>query len=282
MFMFLVILLRYAVKLAYLGTNYFGFQRQPSKVTVESVLLEGLRRAGMIGSVREAKYASAGRTDRGVHAVSQVIAFNTDKEPCLPVLNAFLPRDVCCWAYAEVPEEFNPRRDALVKTYRYYAVWRGENLKSMRKAASFLIGTHDFKNLCKPRGGESTVRTLKEVKVEKVGIFLCFTLSARSFLWKMARKIVSALLMVGRGSKPPEFITRLLDPNFKVQEGVEPAKPEGLILYDIMYPFEFKVCEKSKRTFLKYLNEMLYSTLTLSAVYDTLREKLCGSPLILP
>ncbi len=267
-------LLRYAVKLAYVGSNYFGFQRQPSKLTVESVLLEAMRRAGVLYNPKEARYSSAGRTDRGVHALSQVVAFNLDAPLSLPRINAFLPRDVRCWAYALVNDDFNPRKDAILRTYKYYVVWRGEELDRMREAASLLVGTHDFRNFCKPRSGESTIRTLSQVDIEAQGEILCFTFSAKSFLWGMVRKIVSALLMVGTGLKDVDFVSSLLNPEFNPREGIRPADPRGLVLYDIKYPFRFKVCEKSRRSFLNYLTEELHATITLSSVYHALIDSI--------
>lgn len=264
--------MRYAVKLAYIGTNYFGFQRQPSKVTVESVLLDAMRKAGLFANHKEARYCSAGRTDRGVHALSQVVAFNSEESLSLQKVNAFLPADVRCWAYAVVPEDFNPRRDAMLRTYKYYTAWKGEDLGLMREAASLLVGTHDFKNFCRRREGESTVRTLSSVSVELQEGVLCFTFSAKSFLWSMVRRMVSVLLMVGSGSKDVDFVASLLDPEFRPREGIKPADPDGLILYDIKYPFDFTVCEKSRLSFMKYLRERFYATVTLSSVYRALME----------
>jgi len=264
--------LRYAVKLAYIGSNYFGFQRQPSKITVEAVLLEAMRRAGLFSDPKEARYSSAGRTDRGVHALSQVVAFNSNAPLSLPRINAFLPMDVRCWAYAFVPDDFNPRRDAILRTYKYYVAWRGEDLDCMKEAASLLLGTHDFRNFCKPRKGESTIRTLNQVSVEAQGKLLCFTLSAKSFLWSMVRKIVSVLLMVGAGLKNVDFVSSLLNPDLNPREGIKPADPEGLILYDIEYPFRFKVCEKSRKLLIDYLNKKLHTTIALSSVYHALIE----------
>lgn len=263
--------MRYAVKIAYIGSNYFGFQRQPSKITVEAVLLEAMRKAGLFSDPKEARYSSAGRTDRGVHALSQVVAFNSNASLFLPRINAFLPMDVRCWAYAFVPDDFNPRRDAILRTYKYYVAWKGEDLDRMKEAASLLVGTHDFRNFCKHRKGESTIRTLNQVSVELRGELLCFTFSAKSFLWSMIRKMVSVLLMVGAGLKDVDFVSSLLD-DLNPREGIKLADPEGLILYDIEYPFRFKVCEKSRKVLIEYLNKKLHTTIALSSVYRALIE----------
>ncbi|MBS7288848.1 MAG: tRNA pseudouridine(38-40) synthase TruA [Candidatus Freyarchaeota archaeon] len=269
--------MRYAVKLAYVGSNYFGFQRQSSRITVEGVLLEAMRKAGLFSDPREARYCSAGRTDRGVHALSQVVAFNSDKLISLPRINALLPMDVRCWAYAVAPENFNPRRDAMLRTYKYYSVWRGEELARIREAASLLVGTHDFKNFCRPQKGESTVRTLHRADVEVQGEVLCFTFSAKSFLWGMVRKMVSVLLAVGAGLRDVDFVSALLNPDFKPKEGIKLADPEGLVLYDIKYPLNFNVCEKSKNALLDHLKRRLYTAITLSSVYRALIDGVASS-----
>ncbi len=269
--------MRYAIKVAYIGSNYYGFQRQPSKPTVEEVLIEAMLKAGLISDLKNAGYRIAGRTDRGVHALSQVVSFKAKEPVYLPRINAFLPKDVRCWAYALVSDDFNPRRDAILRTYKYYVAWKGEDVELMREAALLLLGTHNFKNFCKPRKGESTVRTLQHVSVEEKGGVLCFTLSARSFLWMMARKIVSVLLMVGSNVKSIDFVESLLNPEFKPREGIKPVDPEGLILYDIKYPFEFVACEKSRKQFMSYLRERFYKSITASSVFNGLIKGLEAS-----
>ncbi|MEX2706510.1 MAG: tRNA pseudouridine(38-40) synthase TruA [Candidatus Freyrarchaeum guaymaensis] len=245
--------MRYAIRLAYLGGNYHGFQSQPNMKTVEGTLLEALKKVGWITDPKKAYYNYAGRTDQGVNALCQTIAFNTEKKLILPALNTNLPRDMRCWAYAQVPESFDPRRDALLRTYKYYAIYEGENLRQMKRAASLLKGTHDFRNLCTPKPNERTVRTLFESKIEKRGDILVFTFASKGFLWKMVRKTVTAIREIGRGKKPLQYVKELLDPNYTPRGGVSPADPEGLILFDVKYPFDFQVDEVSKKMFLDAL-----------------------------
>lgn len=245
--------MRYAVRLAYLGQNYYGFQRQPNMKTVEGTLIEALEKVGWIANPKESKYNYAGRTDQGVNALSQTIAFNTQKNVILPALNTTLPEDMRCWAYAQVPEYFDPRRDALRRMYKYYAIYKGENFRLMKKAASILKGTHDFKNLCTPKSNERTVRTLFESKIEKKGDLIIFTFTSKGFLWKMIRKTVTALREIGMNKKSLQYLKDLLDPDYKPRGGITPADPEGLILFDVKYSFDFQVDEVSKNMFLKAL-----------------------------
>ncbi|WXG41054.1 MAG: tRNA pseudouridine(38-40) synthase TruA [Candidatus Freyarchaeum deiterrae] len=245
--------MRYAVRLAYIGENYYGFQRQPNMKTIEGVLIETLEKIGWISSSEASNYNNAGRTDQGVNALSQTIAFNTQEKIILPALNTNLPEDIRCWAYSQVPEEFNPRRDAIRRTYKYYAVYERENLRALKKAASLLKGTHNFKNLCTPKPNERTIRTLYESKIEKEGELLIFTFTSKGFLWKMIRKTVTTLREIGSGEKPLQYLIDLLDPDYKPRGGVNPADPYGLILFDIKYSFDFQVDEVSKNMFLKTL-----------------------------
>ncbi|MBS7249815.1 MAG: tRNA pseudouridine(38-40) synthase TruA [Candidatus Freyarchaeota archaeon] len=259
--------MRYAVRLAYIGGNYSGFQRQPNMKTVEGTVIEALKKVGWIEDEEKANYNHAGRTDQGVNALSQTIAFNTSEKIILPALNNSLPRDISCWAYAPVAESFNPRRDALLRTYKYYAIYEGENLRIMKKAASLLKGTHDFKNLCTPRPNRRTIRTLFESKIEKRGDLLIFTFSSKGFLRKMVRKTVTALRKIGSGEKNLQYLKDLLNPNYEPRGGVAPAEPSGLILFDIKYPFNFFVDEVSRKIFLK--------TLYKNYIHARIRAQIC-------
>lgn len=266
--------MRYAVRLAYLGRDYSGFQNQPNMKTVEGTLLNALEKIGWIDNPQDSKYNYAGRTDQGVNALSQTIAFNTQKKLILPALNTNLPKDMRCWAYSPVPEEFDPRRDALLRTYKYYAIHEGENFKVMKKATSLLKGTHNFKNLCTPKPNERTVRTLLESKIEKKGDLLIFTFTSKGFLWKMVRKTVTILREIGLGKKPLPYLKDLLDPNYQPRGGISPAEPEGLILLDVKYPFDFIVDEVSKTMFLKELYKNYIRERIRVKVYSVIMSEL--------
>lgn len=236
--------------------------------TIEGILIEALKKIGWINDTDESNYNNAGRTDQGVNALSQTVAFNTKEKIILPALNTNLPKDIRCWAYAQVPEEFNPRRDAISRTYKYYAVYEGENLRAMKKAVSLLKGTHDFRNLCTPKPNEKTIRTLFESKIEKLGDLLVFTFTSKGFLWKMVRKTVTVLRKIGSGEKPLTYLKDLLDPSYKPRGGVAPADPHGLILFDIKYSFNFQVDEVSKNMFLKTLHKNYVCERALAQVYS--------------
>ena len=127
---------RYAVKFAYLGRNYHGFQRQKGSVqTVEGVIIDVLKQLKIINNVKEAQYNAAGRTDRGVHALGQVVAFDSLREAIhLGEINQLLPEDIYAWGITKVESEFSARRNATRRTYRYYITYSNEKISLIKRS----------------------------------------------------------------------------------------------------------------------------------------------------
>ena len=228
---------RYALRVFYIGTNYYGFQRQTSKFkTIEGCLFKAFEKAELIDDSQTFRYGAAGRTDRGVHALGQLIAFSTSRKTILGQLNAHLPEDIRCWAIAHVPEEFNPRFDALSKHYMYFLPYEETlNLEEMRNAADYLIGTHNFKNLSKVNHHVNPIRELTLLKFKKVNEVLHFEFIGKSFLWQQIRKIVTVLTLVGRSLMTLNEFKKLLDPSSSPKKGIPPAPAWGLLLYNVQY-----------------------------------------------
>ncbi|MFX1520457.1 MAG: tRNA pseudouridine(38-40) synthase TruA [Promethearchaeota archaeon] len=226
---------RYALKVFYIGTNYYGFQRQTKFKTIEGCLFEAFQKAELIDDPLTFRYRAAGRTDRGVHALGQVIAFSTSNVR-LSQLNAYLPEDIRFWAIAKVAEEFNPRFDALSKHYKYFLPY-GENmnLEEMKHATDYLIGIHNFKNLSKINHLANPIREIIQLKLTKLNNILQIDVIAKSLLWQMIRKIASVLSFIGKGLMSINELKKLLDPNFIHQKGIPPAPAWGLLLYDVHY-----------------------------------------------
>jgi len=157
--------MRVALKLAYIGTEFHGSQIQPNVVTVEGELFKALRNLEIIESPKSANYTCAGRTDAGVNAFEQIIAFDTDKTNlAIPrVINSELPPTIWAWAHAEVPSHFDARRDAISRHYRYIISGEGYNISRIREASKLLIGRHDFENFSRISGEKSTIRTLLRI-----------------------------------------------------------------------------------------------------------------------
>ena len=235
--------MRVAVRLAYIGLDFHGSQYQPNLRTVEGELFKALQKMGI--DWKGSAFRMAGRTDAGVHALSQTFALNVTSLHAnfLRILNSFLPKDMAVWALAEVPENFDPRRDALGRTYVYAMVCQGEyDFNAMQECVEKLEGVHDFSNFTK--GFDGGKREVYRAKLWRRSDILYFEIEANAFTWNMVRCIVSALKAVGRGDKDVHWFERMLNP--QVYRGrIEPASPYGLILKNIKYDVEFEVDDYS-------------------------------------
>jgi tRNA pseudouridine38-40 synthase len=228
--------MRVALKLAYIGTEFHGSQIQPNVETVEKELFKALRNLSIIESPKSANYTCAGRTDAGVHALGQVIAFDTDKPNlAIPrIINSELPPTIWVWAHAEVPFDFDARRNAILRHYRYVISGEGYDISKMREASKLLLGTHDFENFSRSNGEKSTIRTLERINVRVDGEIIKIDVVGNSFLWNMVRKIVTALSMIGQEVRDNDWLLQMLNPEI-YEEGIEPAPSYGLTLMGVNY-----------------------------------------------
>ncbi|KXS44531.1 MAG: tRNA pseudouridine synthase A [Methanolobus sp. T82-4] len=229
--------MRVALKIAYIGTGYHGSQIQPDVGTIEGEIFRALTELDIVGDPKDAGYISAGRTDTGVHAREMVIAFDTDKPNlAIPrVINSKLPKAIWAWAHAEVPDDFDPRRGAISRRYRYVMSGEKYDISSIRSASKILVGKHDFANFCSKEGDKNTIRTIEKIDVRVSGTLTKIDIQANSFLWNMVRKIVTALTMVGSDVRDEEWLQQMLEPEF-YEEGLECAPPYGLTLMEVNYP----------------------------------------------
>ncbi|MEM4747841.1 MAG: tRNA pseudouridine(38-40) synthase TruA [Archaeoglobaceae archaeon] len=225
--------MKYAFKIAYFGENFFGSQYQPNLRTVEGELRKALQEIGIFS-----KPKFAGRTDAGVSALGQVVAFECEKKINPRILNSALPSDIIAWAYKEVEENFNPRK-AKSRIYTYVFFNEDYDFERMLKAAELLKGVHDFSNFT--RGWKGGKREIFDVKLTKEGNFFIFEIEGNAFTWNMVRCIVTALKLVGKG-KEIEWFEKMLQPE-KFKFRVPPSPAEGLLLKDVKYDFEFEVDE---------------------------------------
>ncbi len=235
---------------SYDGTQFFGFQIQNDVRTVQKVIEDALER---IFKQRVVTVA-AGRTDTGVHAVGQAVLFNCpieiDPSSMKNALNANLPDDVYVRRVIEVDENFHPRFDAKRRIYHYfiynskepnlfirnYAWWFPYelNIEKMRIAAKFLEGEHDFKSFAKSDDTEQrTIRTIYRIRIVKMkGRLILIRVEGRSFLRRMVRNIVGALVKVGTGEWEPEKIREILQLKDRSQAAAT-APPHGLYFYSV-------------------------------------------------
>lgn len=241
----------YRATVAYEGTGYRGWQRQPGVATVAGALQIALERA-----VGEApRIRAAGRTDAGAHARGQVVAFGLRREWAADALagavNRALPDDVRMLSAARAPLDFNPRRDAWRRTYRYLVslhqglpaarpyAWRVRHpleLDLVRAASRQLGGRHDFAAFgSSPEPGGNTQRGLDRVEVSAGGNLMVFEFRGDAFLRGMVRSLTGALVAVGMGRLAPEGFHRLLA-EARPGAGRRWAAPaHGLYLWGVEY-----------------------------------------------
>ena len=225
-----------ALRFSYLGDRFFGSQMQPDLRTVESEFIAAARHLRLFDDWREAGFATAGRTDRGVHARCQVCSFLTDKpELAIEALNRVLPRDIWCTGWAEAPEGFHPRYSAVSRTYRYYFSAPGD-VAAMHEAAQEFLGRHDFSAFARA-GDRNPKRRILASRVFTDGRFAVFEVTGESFLWNMVRCMATMLGEVGRGEAEAGDVARLLAG--PAERRVAAAPPEGLILWDIDHRISF-------------------------------------------
>jgi tRNA pseudouridine38-40 synthase len=260
---------RVALKIGYLGTNYHGFQiqLQSGVPTVEGELFEALKRLGVMEDRKAANYSYAGRTDKGVHALSQVVSFDTLNLKVTPrMINRLLPNDIWALAIAKPHPGFNARKEAICREYRYFLFLQTDlDISSMQEAAELFIGVHDFSNFSQQDGleGKSHIKEIKQVDIVKSDSFIIIDIVASGFLRKMVRKIVSALSRIGSGERAKRWILDLLE--LKIKEQIEPAPAFGLVLKDVSYhDLEFVVDEYAKRRITARLKKDLFFHATMA------------------
>ncbi|HEY9204879.1 MAG TPA: tRNA pseudouridine(38-40) synthase TruA [Candidatus Methanoperedens sp.] len=227
--------MRIALKVAYIGTDYHGFQVQPDVRTLEGEIFRALGELGLIDDPHEANFMAAGRTDKGVHALGQVIAFDTYKpEVAQPrVINSKLPPTIWTWAWAEVPSDFDPRRHALNREYRYIICGK-YNISLLRNASKILKGTHDFSNFATPEKERTNTCKVQKIEMRVEREFTIMDIRANRFLWHMVRKIATAMKMIGTGAREISWLEQMLRPE-DFTEGLEPAPAYGLIFKNAEY-----------------------------------------------
>ena len=222
---------RLAFRVSYLGTGFFGSQIQEKDRTVEGEIIAACQLLSLFSDWREAGFQSAGRTDRGVHAAGQVIAFSTRvPDRAISTINSRLPADCWCVGHAIVSESFNPRYDARSRTYRYYFHNPDLDIRAMDAAAKLFIGTHNFTNFARVQD-RNPYRNVIAARVFSDAKFICFEVTAESFLWHQVRSMAAVLEDIGSGCAEPECIIPLLES--ASQRPIQPSPAEGLVLWNI-------------------------------------------------
>jgi len=241
---------RYQIILAYDGTDFLGFQRQGKARTVQAEFEVALRHLNWQGKT----ILAAGRTDTGVHAAGQVVAFELDwphsTEALGRALNASLPADIAVKAVREVGAEFHPRYNARSRTYQYsvfcepernplkeryaWRVWPAVDLQTLQAAASLLPGTHDYAAFgSPPRPTGNTVRTVFQASWEPQIEGLLFEICANAFLYHMVRRVVYLQVLAGQNRLDLKDLAQAVQEAKPQSPGLAP--PQGLVLWTVQY-----------------------------------------------
>jgi tRNA pseudouridine38-40 synthase len=243
-----------SLTLAYEGTAFAGWQRQPERRTVQAVVEDVLAAI----DERPVTAVAAGRTDAGVHALGQVVSAHLHNRLSPDVLaraiNVRLPEDVRVVSIADAAPGFDARRDARAKVYRYTIALGGDpgpfvrrvvwhipqrlNVAAMQRAAAMLVGQHDFAAF-QAAGGDvrTSVRALSEsALVDDAGAprYLRYQVTGTGFLRHMVRNIVGTLVDIGKHRWPPEAMADILASRSRRRAGVT-APAQGLVLVRVVY-----------------------------------------------
>lgn len=240
----------YRALVEYDGTAYHGFQRQRAKATIQGQLESAIKTV----SGQAVTVIGAGRTDSGVHALGQVIAFDVnwqhERRALERALNATLPKDIAVRDLQDAPAGFHPRFSARSRAYEYtiyqspirsplrrHQVWhvpRRLDVSLMNQAAQIIVGQHDFATFGRPPQGENTVRAVLEANWRRSDELFIFEIEANAFLYRMVRSLVGSMKAVGEGRwKVTEFAAALAKRDRG--QSAKSAPPQGLCLTAVRY-----------------------------------------------
>ncbi|MGN0805661.1 MAG: tRNA pseudouridine(38-40) synthase TruA [Candidatus Coproplasma sp.] len=246
--------MRYVLKVAYDGTDFCGWQVQPNGRTVQ----EELNTAVFKAFGESACVNASGRTDSGVHALSQVchvdLSRHIEGAKIADALNFYLPQDVSVLASAKASEGFDSNRSAKKKTYCYsvycsrcrnplkdrYSVHLkvAPDLEKLKECASLFVGEHDFAAYCAAGSQvKTTVRTVYSFSVEEVDGEIKFTVCGNGFLYNMVRTLVGTCIFYACGKLDKERVLLSLSTGNRALVG-KTMPPEGLCLIDVDYGAE--------------------------------------------
>jgi len=256
--------MRVALGIEYDGAAFCGWQTQPEACGVQDALEAALSEI----AANATKTVCAGRTDASVHALGQVVHFDTQAQRPLSAwvrgVNAVLPDAVAVrWAHV-VSDEFHARFSALSRRYRYFLLNRsqrpglfgqyvgwfhsGLDVELMQSGARALVGEHDFSTFraadCQAK---NPVRTVHDLRIQSQGDVVCVDITANAYLQHMVRNIVGALVYVGSARQPPEWIAQILEQRDRSQ-AAPTFSPNGLYLSSVGYASHWGLPDSSTDT----------------------------------
>lgn len=240
----------YRALVEYDGTAYQGFQRQRRGATIQGKLEQAIETI----AAQKVNVIGAGRTDSGVHATGQVIAFEVNwRHDCQALeraLNANLPEDIAVRELQVAAAGFHPRFDARSRVYVYtiytspvrrplqrFKAWHVRqrvDVALMNQAAETIVGEHDFATFGQPPQGDNTIRNVCRAKWRQIEDVLTFEIEANAFLYRMVRSLVGSMKMVGEGRwMVTDFAAALAERDRS--RAAQTAPPQGLCLTAVHY-----------------------------------------------
>ncbi len=246
----------YKMIISYDGTRFYGWEKQVGKDMTIQGKLESVLSRMVEGTMDEpVSVNGAGRTDAGVHARAMTlnVFLDTDlsESQIQEYMNKYLPEDISVNEVKVCSDRFHARYNALGKTYRY-TCWYGAqkpvfdrkyvtildqkpDVELMKKAAEYLVGTHDFKSFCgNNKMKKSTVRCVDTINIEESGNYIRFYYHGNGFLQNMVRILTGTLLEVGYGNITPDEVKEILKARQRSKAGPT-ARPEGLCMMKVDY-----------------------------------------------
>jgi tRNA pseudouridine38-40 synthase len=217
----------------------------------------------VLKNLSKARYSAAGRTDRGVHALGQVIAFDTESPDAAKpgTFNSDL-HQIWIYAWAQVGKDFNARMSAVEREYRYVFWGKRLDIDKMKDAASIFQGIHDFRNFADEDLEKSTLCDIKTISIRNDG---------DRFLQHMVRKIAAALKLIGKGEKDRGWLVKLLDRS--ITETIQPMEANGLILMNVKYPgIKWNIDTHSRNRVLEEIHELFINRETAARILDEIER----------
>ena len=241
----------YKISIQYDGSNYFGWQSQPSGRTIQDNIVKAIHQI----THQNINLIGSGRTDSGVHALGQVANFSLDTEidevKFRKSLNSLLPADIAVKSIKEVHENFHARFDAKRRSYLYfisqdkspfldkftyqYPYFNKINMSHLKSLSNVLIGKHDFTSFCRSNTDtENKICSIYELNWKMTRDLLIFKIEADRFLHGMVRTIVGTLLSLSQKSKLPSVLETILMDKARSSAG-EASPSKGLFLFKVKY-----------------------------------------------
>ncbi|MCW5197769.1 tRNA pseudouridine(38-40) synthase TruA [Buchnera aphidicola] len=255
-----------ACGIEYDGSNYYGWESQIKIFSIKNILENAISKIAN----HKVKIFCAGRTDSGVHAYNQVISFKTiskrKKKSWIQGVNSFLPKDISVIWVQKVLDDFHARYSAISRSYRYIIynntirssmlknrvnnIFFDLDVKKMYQSSQILLGEHDFSSFRASRcQSYSSCRKIMNINIyRKRKYFIVIDITANSFLYRMVRNIVGALIEIGRGKKNKSWLLHLLNIRDRNSSGPT-VLAQGLYLLSVSYPIRFNIFNQNMNYF---------------------------------